>query len=148
MPGRLVARLDRTLRGRNAILNIFELWIGLAGIISGIVFLYSPASIDHDALARTVGYGVAATWTIAYMLAGAGIWVGLLKPTPKWEVASLWILGAATAINGVSIIGIFGLRGIATAVTLISLTSASWARAWLVTASALRLSQESQHAHS
>lgn len=148
MPGRLLARLDRTLRGRNAILNIFELWIGLAGMISGAVFLYSPASIDHDALARTIGYGLAATWTIAYMLAGVGIWVGLLRPSPRWEVAALWILGGATAANGISILGIFGLRGAATAVTLISLTSASWARAWFVQAAALRLAQESQRAAS
>lgn len=146
MPGRAMRSLDSTLRGRNALLNIFELWVGLAGVISGAVFLYSPASIDHDALAHTVGYGLAATWTIAYMIAGAGIWIGLLKPSPKWEVAALWILGGATSANGISILGIFGIRGAATAVTLISLALASWARAWFVQAAALQLAQEAQHA--
>lgn len=146
MPARLLVSLERTLRGRNAILNIFEMWVGLAGIIAGVVFIYSPASLDRNALANTIGYKLAATWTIAYMLSGGGIWYGLLRPSPKWEVAALWILGTATAANGVSILSIFGLRGAATAATLISLTMAAWARAWFVQAAALRLARESQDA--
>jgi hypothetical protein len=135
-------RLQRTLRGRNAILNIFELWVGLAGIITGVVFLYSPASIDNNALSKTIGYLLSAGWNLSYLLAGLLIWLGLLRPSPRWEVVGLYLLGSATAINGVAITSYFGLRGVATASTLFALGIASWLRASFVLKTALRLSGE------
>lgn len=138
----LLARMRRTLRGRNALFHVFELWVGLAGIISGVIFFYSPAAIDHNALAVTMGYTAAATWSISYFGAGLGVWWGLLKPSPRIEAAALWLLGAATAINGIAILSVFALRGAATAVTLLTLTAASWLRAMLVQADTLRLAGE------
>lgn len=138
----LLARMRHTLRGRNALFHVFELWVGLAGIISGVVFFYSPAAIDHNALAATLGFPVAVTWNVSYFLAGFGVWWGLLKPSPRIEAAALWLLGAATAVNGISILSVYGLRGAATAVTLLTLTAAAWIRAMLVQADALRLARE------
>jgi hypothetical protein len=143
----MVARLQRTLRGRNAILNIFELWVGLAGIIAGVIFFYDPASIDHNSLSQVIGHGLTSVWVVAYMLSGIAIWVGLLWPSPRFEVAGLWLLGAATAMNGIAIADIFGLRGAATAATLITLTAAAWTRAVLVQQVALRLVSD-HHARS
>src|SRR3954462_2343856 len=79
-------RVARTLRGRNAVLNIFELWVGLAGVVSGVIFFYDPAAIDNNALAQTIGFGLAATWNIMYFISGLLIWYGLLRPSPRMEV--------------------------------------------------------------
>jgi hypothetical protein len=148
VPARVVAgvfdRFRQTLRGRNVLLHVFELWVGLAGIISGIVFFYRPASIDQDALTQTIGRTPSAVWIVGYMLSGAVIWLGLLLPSPRWEVVGLWLLGTATAINGVAIVDIFGFRGVATASTLFALTVASWLRALIVQADTLRLATEYQ----
>lgn len=138
----VLARLRSTLRGRNAVFHVFELWVGLAGILSGVVFFYSPAAIDHNALAVTVGFPLAALWSVCYFLAGLGVWWGLLRPSPRFEVSALWLLGSATFINGVAILSVFGLRGAATSVTLLTLTAASWLRAVVVQTDTLRLARE------
>jgi hypothetical protein len=143
----LLDRFRRTLRGRNVLLHVFELWIGLAGIISGIVFFYRPASINEDALTQTIGRTPSAIWIVGYLLAGVVIWLGLLLPSPRWETVGLWLLGAATAINGVAIVDVFGFRGAATASTLFALTVASWLRALIVQADTLRLATEYQDTH-
>lgn len=136
--------MQRTLRGRNALLNVFEMWVALAGVISGIIFFYAPASIDRNALSLIVGYWPSAVWNVAYFTAGLIIWWGLLKPSPKWEIVGLWLLGGATAVNAIAIGSVFGLRGAATALTLLALTVASWLRASFVFRSALRLVVESE----
>jgi len=125
-------RLARTLRGRNAVLNIFELWVGLAGVVSGVIFFYDPAAIDNNALAQTIGFGLAATWNIMYFISGLLIWYGLLRPSPRMEVTGLFILGSATAISGVAIISFFGMRGAATASTLFALAIAAVLRGGFV----------------
>lgn len=141
MPTRIVTNLRRNLRGRNALLHVFELWVGLAGIIAGIVFFYRPASISDNAISVVLGHTAAACWVIGYMVAGCLIWYGLLRPSPKWEVAALWLLGGATATNGLAILGVFGWRGAATAATLVALTVASWLRALIVQVDVLRLAE-------
>jgi hypothetical protein len=138
----LLDRLRRTIRGRNALFHIFELWVGLAGILSGVVFFYSPAAIDHNAVAVSLSYTAAAIWSIGYFAAGLGVWWGLLRPSPRIEVVALWLLGTATSINGITILAVFGLRGAATALTLLTLTAASWLRALLVQTDVLRLAKE------
>lgn len=140
----IVRRLQRTLRGRNVILNIFEMWVGLAGIISALVYLYDPTAINKNALAVTLGHELAAFYNIAYGIAGLVIWFGLLRPSPRWEIVGLYILGGTTAANGLSIVSVFGLRGVATSSTLLALTVAAWIRAGFVMRTALRLVEESQ----
>lgn len=135
----MAERLQKTLRGRNALLNLFELWVGLAGVISGLVFFYDPLSISNNALAHTITFPIAAAWSVSYFFSGLIIWYGLLRPSPRWEVAGLILLGSATAIEGVAIISYFGLRGAATASTLISLAVASWLRSGFVYKAVLRL---------
>lgn len=142
MPQRIVTALQRTLRGRNALLNVFELWVGLAGIITGIVFLYDPAAAYKNSLAIVVGHTATAAWALSYFAAGAAIWVGLLKPSPRIEVAGLWVLGSATSINAIAILTVFGLRGAATSITLFTLTAASDIRALFVLRAALYLAGE------
>lgn len=148
MPARLLTReleqLRSSLRGRNLVLHVFEMWVGLAGIVAGIVFFYSPASINHSAITQTIGYHAAAVWTIGYMIAGLLIWFGLLWPSPLWEVVGLWLLGSATAMNGIAVIAVFGLRGTATVSILLTLTAASWLRALIVQADTLKLANECQ----
>jgi hypothetical protein len=138
----IVDRLHRTLRGRNALLNIFELWVGCAGILSGIVFFYNPAAIEKNALAIALGHHLVALWNVAYFAAGGIIWYGLLRPSPKWEIFGLYILGSTTAINGLAISSVFGLRGSPSAFLLFGLALASWLRASFVMRSALRLAEE------
>jgi len=142
MPSRFVDRLQLTLRGRNALLNVFELWVALAGIITGFVFFYQPSSIDHGSLAQTIGYTLAAVWSVSYFCSGVIIWFGLLRPSPRVEIAGLWLLGSATSVNGIAILSVFGLRGAATSVTLFTLTFASWIRALIVMRASLRLADE------
>lgn len=139
-------RLHASIRGRNIILNVFEMWVALAGVISGLVFLISPSSIDKNALAQTIGSNLSAIWTLSYFAAGLIIWYGLLRPSPRWEIAGLYLLGGATAINGLAISSIFGLRGVPTAATLLALTVASWLRASFVMRTAIRLIGESDAA--
>lgn len=139
-------RLHATLRGRNVILNVFEMWVALAGVISVIVFFYDPASIDGNALSTTIGYNLSAACNIAYGLAGFTIWYGLLKPSPRWEIVGLFILGSTTFVNGLAIGGVYGLRGAATVATLLALTVAAWIRASFVLRTALRLVEESHDA--
>lgn len=134
--------LQRTLRGRNILLNIFEMWVALAGIISGAIFFYSPASIYKNALALVVGHVFAGIWSVSYFTAGAVIMWGLLRPSPRWEVAGLYLLGGATGINGIAITSVFGLRGTASSLTLLTLTAASWLRASFVMRTAIRLAEE------
>lgn len=119
-------------RKRNALINLFELWVGLAGVVSGIVYFYSPASLDNNSIARVVGHHMATVWSVGYFIAGLLIILGLIWPQPQWEIAGLWLLGAATAINGLAVLYIFGLRGIATSLTFMTLTLAAWIRGHLV----------------
>jgi hypothetical protein len=142
IPATVVSRLRQTLRGRNALLHVFELWVGLAGIVSGIVYFYSPASLDGNAVSRTVGGSVAAVWIVGYAIAGTLIWYGLLKPSPRWEVVGLWLLGSATATNGIAIISVFAIRGVPSSATLIALTAAAWLRAMTVQLDVLRLADQ------
>lgn len=142
----VTARLQRSLRGTNMLLNVFEMWVALAGVISVVVFFYDPASIDKNALSQTIGYDFSAACNVAYGIAGAIIWYGLLKPSPRWEIVGLFLLGGTTAINGLAIISVFGLRGTPTALTLLALTAASWLRASFVMRTALRLVEESHAA--
>lgn len=139
----LARRLQRTLRGSNAVLNIFEMWVALAGVVSVIVFFYDPASIDGNALSRIIGYDLSAACNIAYGLAGLVIWYGLLRPSPRWEIVGLFILGSTTSVNGLAILGIFGLHGAATATTILALTLAAWIRASYILRTALRLVEDS-----
>lgn len=128
----VLLRLLVTTRGAQARTHAFELWVGLAGFVSGVVFAYAPASLDGNALAHTIGYPLAAAYTVAYAAAGVMIWWGLLRPSPAWEVAGLILLGAGTAANGVAVLATFGMAGVATSLTLIALAAAAAARAWLV----------------
>jgi hypothetical protein len=138
----LVDRLQLTLRGRNAMLNVFELWVALAGVITGIVFFYSRASIDKGALAQTIGHTLTELWSLGYFAAGLIIWFGLLRPSPRMEIAGLYLLGSATSINGIAIVSVFGLRGAAASITLFTLTFASWIRASFVMRASLYLADE------
>jgi hypothetical protein len=138
----ILPRLRQTVRGENAAAHVFELWIGLAGVISGIVFFYQPALIAQDAISVVIGRDAAATWIVSYMVAGALVWWGLLRPSPMWEAAGLWLLGGGTAANGIAIIDVFGWRGVPTAATVIALTAAAWLRALVVHADVLRLAEE------
>lgn len=139
----IVQRMHASLRGRNVLINIIEMWVALAGVISGLIFVYRPASIDQNALSQTIGHNLAATWSISYAAAGVIIWFGLLRPSPRWEVVGLFLLGSATSVNGLAIVSVFGLRGAATAATLLTLTLATWLRASFVMRTALRLVEES-----
>lgn len=138
----MIASLQRTLRGRNAILNIFELWVALAGVITGLVFFYAPSSIDKGSLAQTLGHTLAAVWSLSYFFSGLIIWYGLLRPSPRIEIAGLYLLGSATSVNAVAILTVFGLRGAATSITLFTLTFASWIRASIVMRASLNLAKE------
>lgn len=142
MQTRMIERLQTTLRGRNAMLNVFELWVALAGVVTGFVFLYAPSSIDKGSLSQTIGHTLAAVWSISYMCAGFIIWFGLLRPSPRFEIAGLYLLGSATSINGIAILSVFGLRGAATSITLFTLTFASWIRASFVMRASLNLAEE------
>jgi hypothetical protein len=136
---RIVGRLRVTIRGRNALFHVFELWVGLAGMVSGIAFFYEPASIDHNAISQTIGHSVSEAWVISYMLAGAAIWFGLLRPSPRWEAVGLWLLGTTTSVNAIAIAAVFGWRGAPTAATILALTAAAWTRAVLVQLDTIRL---------
>lgn len=140
----LVNELQTTQRGRNTLINVFELWIGLAGIIAGIVFFYSPAAIDRNAVTLTLGHTTATIWISGYTIAGLLLWYGLVRPSPKWEIVGLWLLGVATAWNGLAILNIFGLHGTASATTLLALTIAAWTRALIVQSVATNLIVEAR----
>lgn len=143
----IAGRMRRTLRGQNAILNVFEMWVALAAVISGIIFFYQPASIDGNALSLTVGHSLATVWNVMYFAAGLVIWFGLLRPSPKWEIIGLSLLGSATSISGVALWSVFGIHGAASAITLLALTVAAWLRASFVMRTAVRLAGESDVAH-
>lgn len=136
---RFVGQLRESIRGRNALFHVFELWVGMAGIVSGIVFFYEPASIDHNAISQTIGHSISEAWVISYMLAGGAIWFGLLKPSPRWEAVGLWLLGTTTSANAIAIAAVFGWRGTPTAATIFALTVAAWTRAILVQLDTIRL---------
>ena len=138
----MIARLEASFRGRNALLNVFEMWVAFAGVVSGIVFFYAPASIDNNSLSQIVGYWLSAAWNISYFIAGLMIWFGLLRPSPRWETAGLFLLGGATGVQAIAIDSIFGLRGAATATTLFALTVAAWWRASYVVRTAVKLAEE------
>jgi hypothetical protein len=147
-PSRIAAyainEMQTTLRGRNALINVFELWVGLAGVISGIVFFYSPASLDDNSVAHALGHSAAILWIIGYTIGGLLLWYGLIRPSPKWEVVGLWMLGTATAWNAIAIVEYFGLRAVASAATLVALTVAAWTRALIVQTVALNLIKAAQ----
>lgn len=148
MPARLLKgtldALERSVRGRNAVLNGFELWIGLAAISAGIVWLYDPSSVDQGAVAHAIGHVASVVWVITYALAGVAIWYGLLRPKPLWEVLGLWLLGTATAVESVTVFGIFGVHQFAPALILLALTPAAWGRALYVQEQALKLAANYQ----
>jgi hypothetical protein len=81
-------------------------------------------------------------WSVAYFASGLIIWFGLLRPSPRVEIAGLYLLGSATSINGIAILSVFGLRGASTSITLFTLTVASWIRASFVMRASLNLAKE------
>lgn len=125
-------RLSQTLRGRNALINVFELWVALAGIVSGIYYFVDPNSLQRNSVANQIGNHWAEVWSWLYFCSGVMVAYGLLRPSPRVEVAGLSILGSTTAVNAVAITAVFGTRGVATIATLATLTVASWVRAILV----------------
>lgn len=134
-----IHQFELTVSGRNAILNIFELWIGLAAVISLCVFLADPNGIEHSSVSDVIGHTWTEVWQVGYGISGMLIWFGLLRPSPRWEIAGLSILGSTTSINGVAIVHYFGLRGAAPALTLLALAVASWSRGLFVYIAARRL---------
>lgn len=141
MPQRIIQHLSASTRGRNLVVNVFEMWVGLAGILTGVVFFWKTASIESGAVDVAVGHNVAIIWNVGYFVAGLLIWWGLLRPSPRWEVVALWGIGTFTAIESIAIWALFGLRGSASAILLLALAAASWTRATIVTNAALRLTE-------
>lgn len=119
-------------RRANVLLNLFELWVGLAGIVSGIIYLTDLPALRQASITLQVGEYLAISWLIMYTISGVLIWAGLLLPSPRLEVAGLCLLGSATAIEGLSIGAHFSISGIGTAIVYLSLTAAAWTRAGLV----------------
>lgn len=136
MPARIfdgmLTRLERTVRGRNAIVNGFELWVGLAAISAGIVYLYDPSSVDQGAVAAAIGHTASVVWVLVYTIAGIAMWYGLMRPSPLWECLGLWLLGTATCVESITVFGIFGIHQFAPALILLALTPAAWGRALYV----------------
>lgn len=118
------------------------MWVGLAGIISGVVFFYNGVSPSGNAVELTIGRSLATAWYIGYFIAGLIVCYGLLRPSPRWEVAGLSLLGGATSINAVAILSHYHSSGIATGVTLFALALASWLRAEFVYLAIRRLIEE------
>lgn len=145
MPARLLngglTRLERTVRGRNALFNGFELWVGLAAISAGVVYAYDPSSVDQGAVAQGIGHAASVAWVLVYTASGIAMWFGLLRPAPMWEVLGLWLLGTATAVEAITVVGIFGIHQIVPALILLSLTPAAWGRALFVQQATLKLAE-------
>lgn len=126
--------LKRTsFRRSNASLNIFELWIGIAAILGSIFYFVSPESLLSAALAKQIGHEwLTFTWNGGYLLSGLMLVYGVLRPSPRIEIAGLWIVAATTAINGIAIAVTFGVRGASTVATYMTLAVASMIRARLI----------------
>lgn len=140
-----MAILRKTLRGQNAVENIFEVWLALAGILSGFVFFYEPAAIDGNALSRTIGYWPSLAWTVAYFASGVLLIYGLFRVSPRWEIFGLFLYGSAAVANGLAIINVFGTRGVATTALYLSLSAAAWVRAVWVWHVVLQLAEDHQN---
>ena len=86
------------VRGRTAI-SPFELWIGVAGVYTGLSYLVPFLNLVGNAnvVARQFPK-LAFLWSSLYMLGGVLIVAGLIRRSPRIEGAGLNLLGSGLTV--------------------------------------------------
>lgn len=109
----------------------FELWIALAAIVTAATYVIAPELLKFSALGREVDV-LGVVWSAMYAGGGLSIFYGLLRPSLRFELAGLCLLGTAAAVNAVAIYALCGPSGLGSSLTYASLLPACAMRGYLV----------------
>lgn len=107
--------------------NAFELLIALLAIFSALAFFIYPDTGTRTAVGQVL-HPWDWAWSAGYGVAGVFISYGLIRPWPRVELAGLWLLGAAIAINAVAVVSLAGSRAIFPLMTYVALVAACYVR--------------------
>lgn len=109
-----VAPTDRrSVRRSYLIANAFEGMLAVAAVVGGLGgLLASDETVQASALGALLGGVVVVAWNVLYVTGGACVLVGLLRPSPQFEVVGLALVSGGVAANGVAIITERGWLGL------------------------------------
>lgn len=77
---------------------------------AGLTGLVDPSSLTRSATGQSLSGPLDEAWLIAYIVAGAGIVLGIALLRPAVEVVGLWFAAAAIAINAVAVLDVRGFH--------------------------------------
>lgn len=94
----LLTRLGfRGIRRRYLIANNWELWVCLLGIVASINYVIQPENLSDSSVGHMRFPD--AIWNLLYGIGSVMVVAGLLRLSPRLEIAGLWLFSAAVAIN-------------------------------------------------
>lgn len=121
--------------------NAWELVIAVAAIVAAVAFFLYPDSGTRTAVGQVLHpYDIA--WNLAYGTSGFFVVFGLVRPSPRVELAGLWLLGAAVTINAVAVVALAGGRAVFPLLTYIAIIIACFVRGHTITTAGRDLTTE------
>jgi hypothetical protein len=114
---------------RYLIQNSFAFWIGIAGILGGSVYLLVPEALSKSSIGTTARFHLDYLWAIMYFIGGLLTVYGIIKISPRNELAGMCLFVSALLINGFAVVVTFGWRGIPNGIIVLSLSAACLGRA-------------------
>jgi hypothetical protein len=106
-----------------AFAHVFELWLGIAAILSSVTFFVSPESRERSSVGMALSpYDL--LWTVGYGSGGLLIVYGLFRTRPRFEAAGLSLIAAASALQAIAVLVVRGLPGTAAAAVLLAVAVA------------------------
>lgn len=111
------------------IANAFELVIAALAILSTVAYVVYPESASASAVGRAL-HPYDAVWIFGYGIAGLGITVGLVRPSPRLELAGLVLMGAAMTINAVAVVSLRGSHAVLPLLSYLAVGIACYVRGY------------------
>lgn len=122
---------SRNVRRSYLTSNAFEAMFALSAIVAGVSSFVKPETVERSALGDL--YGVfALIWSATYIVSGASILYGLVRPNIRAEIVGLGLLGGAICGNAFALVSERSWLGAAAASFYIGWAAASVIRARLV----------------
>lgn len=109
----------------------FELFVALLAVLSCVIFFVKPSLYASSAVAQFAPWDFA--WNTMYGVGGVLVIVGLVRLSPRLEVAGLCLFCSAVSINAVLVLSVYGGAAWPTIPTFVGFAAASLVRiAYLV----------------
>jgi hypothetical protein len=113
------------------IINIFEVWVASAALISGVTYLIGKGSIASKAV-EVLAPDLVVMFSLLYAAGGLLVLWGLWRGSPPWETAGLALLATGITIVALSLFAILGKEGATSAILQVGLVVACLIRIHLL----------------